>query len=156
MGSGAVRIERADFSDPRIVELLALHFRTMRSTGPEESCHVLPIERMDRPDLFLFAAWNGETLLGIGAYQVLDEDHAEVKSMHVREAGRRLGTGQALLDHIVAEARRGGVARLSLETGAGDFFVPARTFYEGNGFTRCGPFGAYTGDPNSAYYTRTI
>ena len=43
-----------------------------------------------------------------------------------------------------------GVRRVSLETGAGEAFAPARALYAGAGFVPCGPFGDYRPSPNSA------
>ncbi len=151
-----LRIIPGDFDDARIVALLAGHFAAMRSTGPEESCHVMPLGAMREADLDFFAAWDGETLAGVGAVKRLDAAHGEIKSMHTAAAYRRRGVGQAILDHLVTHAAGLGLSRLSLETGAGDFFVPARAMYARNGFQTCEPFGSYKPDPNSAFMTRTL
>lgn len=151
-----LRIIAGDFDDPRVIALLAHHFSTMRSTGPEESCHVMPRDAMRQADLDFFAAWDGDALAGFGAVRQLGDGHGEVKSMHTAEARRGQGVGQAVLDHLVAHARALGLRRLSLETGAGDFFVPARAMYARNGFETCAPFGDYKPDPNSVFMTRTL
>lgn len=151
-----LRIIAGDFEDPRIIALLAHHFATMRSTGPEESCHVMPLDAMRQADLDFFAAWDGEILAGFGAVKRLGDGHGEIKSMHTAAAHRGQGVGQAVLDHLLAHARALGLNRLSLETGAGDFFVPARAMYARNGFQTCEPFGDYRPDPNSAFMTRTL
>lgn len=151
-----MRIVLGDFSDPRIVALLETHFGTMRSTAPPESCHVLPIAEMQVPELTFWAAWDGETLLGVGALKEIDAEHGEIKSMHTAEAGRRRGTGAAILTHIISVARKRGYRRLSLETGAMAFFVPARSLYEKHGFSYCEPFGNYLPDPNSLFMTLAL
>ena len=151
-----LRIIAGDFDDPRVIALLAHHFSTMRSTGPEESCHVMPLDAMRQADLDFFAAWDGDTLAGFGAVKRLGAGHGEIKSMHTAAAHRGQGVGQAVLDHLVAHARVLGLQRLSLETGAGDFFVPARAMYARNGFEACEPFGDYRPDPNSVFMTRTL
>jgi putative acetyltransferase len=61
-----------------------------------------------------------------------------------------------VLEHIIAEARSRGYARLSLETGSMAAFVPARTLYESMGFVYCGPFGEYGPDPNSVFMTLSL
>lgn len=152
----AFRIVPGDFDDARIVALLAGHFAAMRSTGPEESCHVMPLDAMREADLDFFAAWDGDQLAGVGAIKRLDAAHGEIKSMHTAAAYRRRGVGQATLDHLVAHAVGLGLTRLSLETGAGEFFVPARAMYARNGFSACDPFGDYRPDPNSVFMTRTL
>ncbi|UAL12158.1 GNAT family N-acetyltransferase [Caulobacter segnis] len=152
----AFRIVPGDFDDARVAALLAGHFAAMRSTGPEESCHVMPLNAMREADLDFFAAWDGETLAGVGAVKRLGGGHGEIKSMHTAAAYRRRGVGQATLDHLVAHAVALGLTRLSLETGAGDFFVPARAMYARNGFSECEPFGDYRPDPNSVFMTRAL
>jgi len=151
-----LRIIPGDFDDARVAALLAGHFTAMRATAPVESCHVMPLDAMREADLDLFAVWDGETLASVGAVKRLDAAHGEIKSMHTAAAYRRRGVGQATLDHLVAHAQRLGLSRLSLETGAGDFFVPARALYARNGFETCGPFGSYRPDPNSAFMTRAL
>jgi putative acetyltransferase len=61
-----------------------------------------------------------------------------------------------MLRHILAEAKRRGYRRLSLETGAMPYFEPARRLYAGFGFAPCGPFGSYVLDPNSVFMTREL
>ena len=156
MTNPQLSIITGDFDDPRVIALLAHHFSTMRSTGPAESCHVMPLDAMREADLDLFAAWDGDKLAGIGAVKRLGDGHGEVKSMHTAAARRGQGVGQAVLDHLMAHARALGLQRLSLETGAGDFFIPARAIYARNGFETCEPFGDYKPDPNSVFMTRAL
>jgi putative acetyltransferase len=49
-----------------------------------------------------------------------------------------------------------GYARLSLETGAEEFFLPARKLYEKFGFDYCQPFAEYQPDPFSVFMTRKL
>ena len=44
---------------------------------------------------------------------------------------------------LLAEARRRGYTRVSLETGTGEAFEPARKLYESIGFRPSEPFGGY-------------
>lgn len=48
-------------------------------------------------------------------------------------------------------ARRRGYRAVHLETGAQDFFAPARRLYEAHGFVATGPFGTYVEDPASVF-----
>lgn len=151
-----MRIVSGDFNNPAIRDLLAFHFADLRTTAPPESCHVLPIDAMRVPELHFFAAWEEGTLMGFGAVKELGDGTGEIKSMRTADAGLRSGVGQAMLDHLIAHARTLGLSRLSLETGAADFFIPARALYVKNGFTECAPFGDYRPDPNSVFMTRTL
>src|SRR5262252_7108628 len=90
-----------------------------------------------------FALWEGEDLLGFGALQELDRETGEIKSMRTADEHLRKGVAAAILDHIIAEARKRGYSRLSLETGSGRAFEPALALYRKYGFLFGGPFGEY-------------
>ena len=76
--------------------------------------------------------------------------------MHVRETHRSRGAAQALLARLVEEARRSGLATLTLETGRSAGFAPSRRFYERAGFSPCPPFGPYASDPFSFCMSRAL
>ena len=99
---------------------------------------------------------DGADLVGCGAIKRLDAEHAEVKSMRTRSVRKRSGVASLLLGHIIDEAKRMGFKRLSLETGADEFFLPARKLYEKFGFDYCPPFADYKPDPLSVFMTRTL
>ena len=52
----------------------------------------------------------------------------------------------------IDQAKQIGIKKLSTETGAGDFFGPARKLFKKFGFKSCKPFAHYKDDPNSCYY----
>jgi putative acetyltransferase len=79
-----------------------------------------------------------------------------VKSMRTLAARQRSGIASMMLEHIIAEARRMGFTRLSLETGSAEFFAPARRLYQKFGFEYCEPFADYRPDPLSVFLTRTL
>ena len=151
-----MKIENDDLSHPAIHALLEEHRRNMLELGPPESVHALDLDKLRRPGITFWSAWEGEVLLGCGALLELDPHHAEVKSMRTPETRRRTGAGRALLTHIIEVARARGYERLSLETGSVAAFVPARRLYESAGFTRTGPFGDYATDPNSVFMTLAL
>ena len=76
--------------------------------------------------------------------------------MHTAAEVRGQGVGRAMVDRLLAEARRRGLERVSLETGSMEAFAPARSLYASAGFTACGPFGSYPESPNSAYMTLVL
>ena len=73
--------------------------------------------------------------------------------MRTAEAHLRKGVGSAILDHLIAVARRRGYRRLSLETGSSDEFAASRALYTRYGFRVCGPFADYREDPFSCFMT---
>jgi len=151
-----MRIEIDDLSRPAIHDLLNEHLRDMRALSPPESVHALDLDKLRRPEITFWSAWEGDVLLGCAALLELDRRHGEVKSMRTPEKLRRTGAGRALLAHIVQTARERGYERLSLETGSMAAFAPAHRLYESAGFTRTGRFGSYVDDPNSIFMTLTL
>lgn len=145
-----------DLSGPQIVEFLDEHVQEMRSITPLESKHALDLDSLRSPEITFWSVMDGDTLVGCGAIKKLDAGHAELKSMRAAAARKRSGIASRLLDHIITEARRMGITRLSLETGADEFFLPARKLYEKFGFEYCEPFASYQPDPNSAFMTRKL
>ena len=142
-----------DLTGCEIQNLLHEHLRDMRAASPTESVHALDLTGLRQPEVTLWSAWSGTALMGCGALKQLDAGHGEIKSMRTAEGWRRSGVAQALLTHIVQEARRRGYDRLSLETGTKPVFQAARRLYERFGFVVCAPFDGYNEDPNSVFMT---
>ncbi len=142
-----------DLGDPRVTALLRTHLTTARAETAPGSAHALDLDGLRAPDITLWTIWAGETLAGVGALKRLSADHGEVKSMHTAEALRHQGYGGAMLRHIIEWAKAAGMSRLSLETGAWDFFRPAHALYRSHGFVECPAFGDYSPDPNSLFFT---
>jgi putative acetyltransferase len=148
-----VRITPGDLDDPRVADLLRMHLTGARAQTAPGSAHALDLDGLRSPDVSFWTMWDGDELVGMGALRRLSPDHGEVKSMHTVQAARRRGAGSAMLRHIIAAARAGGLTRLSLETGSWDYFRPAVALYARHGFTECPPFSGYRADPNSVFMT---
>ena len=148
-----MRIVEGGLDDPRVIELLHVHLTRARAETAPGSAHALDLSGLRSPDVTFWSAWEGDTLLGVGALKRLSADHGEVKSMHTAESARRRGVGGAMLRHIIGSARARGMSRLSLETGSWPYFEPARALYARHGFVECPPFGDYRPDRNSVFMT---
>lgn len=148
-----MKIEIDDLSRPEIRALLNEHLESMYQLSPPESVHALDLEKLRKPEITFWSAWEGSVLLGCGALKELNARHGEIKSMRTTTALRRKGVARAVLAHIIAVARYRSYERLSLETGSMEAFKPAQKLYESFGFEYCGPFGEYTQDPNSVFMT---
>ena len=61
-----------------------------------------------------------------------------------------------ILQADIEEAKKLHIKRLSLETGAGIFFAPARKLFKNCGFKTCPPFAHYKEDVNSLYLTKLL
>jgi putative acetyltransferase len=68
----------------------------------------------------------------------------------------RKGVAKAILAHLIDHARQNALTRISLETGTGPAFEPARKLYSSFGFADCGPFAQYAEDPYSAFMTKML
>ncbi|WP_328744098.1 GNAT family N-acetyltransferase [Streptomyces sp. NBC_00285] len=145
-----------DLLGPQIAGFLAEHVQQMRSITPVESKHALDLDELRKPEITFWSVMDGDSLVGCGAIKRLDADHAELKSMRTTPTRKRSGVASMLLEHIVTETKRMGFTRLSLETGAADFFLPARKLYEKFGFVDCEAFADYQPDSNSTFMTRVL
>lgn len=150
------RIEEGGLDDPRVQALLGTHLAKARAATAGGFAFALGLSGLKVPGIRFFAAWDGGTLLGVGALKRIAPDHGEVKSMHTAEAARRRGVGRAMLRHIVAQARAAGMARLSLETGTAGYFRPAVALYLAEGFLPCGPFGDYAPSAENRFLTLAL
>jgi putative acetyltransferase len=142
-----------DPRSPAARALLGRHLEFTNSTSPPEDMHALDVDGLCDPTVtFLGYRANGE-LLAIGALKRLDEQHAELKSMHTVEQARGRGIGHAMVDRLLLLAREDGYKRVSLETGSNDAFAAARSLYAKRGFRERGPYADYFLSPNSTYMT---
>jgi putative acetyltransferase len=136
-------IRPGDFDDPRVRGLLRRHLEGMHANSPAGHVFALDWSGLQKPEISFYTLWEGEELLGFGALKELDATTGEIKSMRTGDAHLRKGVGAAILDHIVAEARKRGYMRLSLETGSGPAFEPALALYRKRGFSNGPAFGGY-------------
>lgn len=151
--TGPLSIHRADFTDPALAVFLQEHLDDMEPTAPSESRHALDLDGLRRPHVRLWTATDTGVIVGTVALAELEPGHDELKSLRTDPLHRGKGIGARLVEAALADARARGVQRVSLETGSMDFFAASRRLYERAGFEPCAPFGAYTDDPNSAYFT---
>ena len=148
-----MKLELDDLSRPAVHALLNEHLQHMQTLSPLESMHALGLDKLRRPDITFWTAWDGSQLLGCGALKELSTTQGEVKSMRTPAALRRRGAARAIVMHIIDIAKLRGYERLSLETGSTESFKPAQALYASFGFTHCGPFADYAQDPHSVFMT---
>jgi putative acetyltransferase len=146
-----LKIILADFTDRRVGDLLHTHVVSARAQTALGSAHALDLTALQSPNINVWAIWEGEALVAIGALRQIEIGHGEVKSMHVAQSMRGRGVGSVMIRHIVSEARNMGLSRISLETGSWEYFRPAQRLYKRHGFIECPPFADYVADPNSVF-----
>ena len=145
-----------NFENPEVNELLTKHFIELRAASPEGSAHVLDIPGLKVPSIKFWSLWDQEKLIGCGALKFLSKDHGEFKSIRIHDNYRKQGQGINVINHLINEAKKLNIKRLSIETGAGDFFIPARKLFNKCGFETSKPFAHYKADVNSVYLTKII
>ena len=145
-----------NFDHPDVNELLRKHFTELRAASPEGSAHVLDIPGLQIPSIKFWSLWENEQLVGCGALKFLDKKHGEFKSIRVHDQFRKKGNGIKVINHLIQEAKKYNIKKLSIETGAGKFFEPARKLFKICGFETCAPFAHYKEDINSIYLTKLI
>ena len=142
------RRARAAGASPRVRE---------RDHAGAEDVHALDIDALLDPSVTFFSyRADGGELLGVGALKRLDDEHAEIKSMHTAAAARGRGVGRAIVDHLLAGGPRARVPRVSLETGAGPAFAPPAASTRACASRRANRSRTTRPSPNSAYMTRAL
>ena len=145
-----------NFDHPEVNELLTKHFIELRAASPEGSAHVLDIPGLKVTSIKFWSLWENDKLIGCGALKFLDKDHGEFKSIRVHNDYRNKGNGIKVIKHLIEEAKKLNIKRISIETGAGKFFEPARRLFQKCNFKPCEPFAHYKKDINSLYLTKLI
>ena len=145
-----------NFDNPEVNQLLTTHFIELRAASPEGSAHVLDIPGLKISSIKFWSLWKKEKLFGCGALKFLDKNHGEFKSIRIHNDFRNKGQGIKLIEHLIDEAKKLGIERISIETGAGKFFEPARKLFKRCDFKPCKPFAHYKEDINSIYLTKLI
>ena len=145
-----------NFDHPEVNQLLTKHFIELRAASPEGSAHVLDIAGLKVPSIKFWSLWENTKLMGCGALKFLNDNHGEFKSIRVHDKFRNKGYGIEIIKHLINEAKKLNIKRISIETGAGDFFKPARKLFQKCDFELCEPFAHYKDDINSLYFTKLI
>ena len=156
MGKIRLEIRVDDLQSETVIGLLREHLAAMAAESPEDSCHALDLDGLRAPEVTFWSVWDGDELAGFGAVKRLTEEHAEIKSMKTAPGHLRKGVASTLLSHVIQEAERHAISRLSLETGSMEYFAPARKLYASFGFIPCEPFGDYKPDPYSVFMTLSL
>ena len=148
-------IER-NFENPDVHKLLIKHFIELKSVSPDGSAHVLDITGLKNPTIKFWSVWNNNELIGCGALKFLNKEHGEFKSIRVNDNYRKKGYGIRIINYLILESKKLNIKKISLETGAGEYFLPARKLFDKCGFKPCSPFAYYKEDINSCYLSMLI
>ena len=150
------KIIEGNFENSDVNDLLRRHFLELKAASPKGSTHVLDIEGLKVPSIKFWSLWDNNKLIGCGALKLLEKGHGEFKSIRLHDDFRNKGNGIKLINHLFDEAKKLNIRRISVETGAGVFFKPARKLFDLCKFKPCEPFAHYKEDKNSIYLTKLI
>jgi len=151
-----LKLIEGNFNLPEVNLLLKKHFIELRAASPKGSAHVLDIPGLQELSIKFWSLWEDGQLMGCGALKFLDKEHGEFKSIRIEDNFRGKGNGIMVINHLIDEAKKLKIKKLSIETGAGKFFAPARKLFDNCGFKPCKPFAHYKEDVNSLYLTRLL
>lgn len=144
------------YGDPKGTDarrLLSASHALMEELFPSESNHYLSIDALCADNIRFFEAAVQDQVLGCAALAIKD-GYGEIKSMFVDPDARGTGLAKALLARLEVEARAENLSMLRLETGY--LLTAAHKLYKSCGFSKTGPFGDYTDDPNSLFMAKAI
>lgn len=147
-----IRIFEDDLTGPEIAALLRFHLAEIRSKSPPNLAFAFDIDRLRAPDITFWSIWDGDALAGCAALKQLAPDQGELKSMRTAAEHLRKGIAARLVQHVIAESRRRGYIRLSLETGSTDYYRPAIALYAQHGFVEGALFGDYVPSDFNRFY----
>ncbi|MGB3723932.1 MAG: GNAT family N-acetyltransferase [Pacificimonas sp.] len=156
VGQMTFEIIEDDLAGNEVRALLRFHLDEMYRHSPADSVHAMPVERLAARDVTFWSLWSADSLAGCGALKQIDASHGELKSMRTAPAFLRKGVAEAILLHLMAEAKTRGYRRLSLETGRTAPFAAAHALYRKHGFAVCVPFADYTENDFSLCMSRAI
>lgn len=145
-------IREDDLSGAVTQSLIALHLQGMHAASPPGTVFALDLSGLKAPEVTVWTVWLGEKIAGVGALKMLSPHQAELKSMRTHPDFLRQGVGALVLDHILKEAGRRGLKKVSLETGNGPAFEPALALYRKSGFISGEAFSDYLPSPFNDFY----
>lgn len=144
-----MHVAQASLDDPAVRLMVEFHQRDARSLSPPGSSFALDVSGLSGPSITMVGVWEGDVLIAIGALKRLSASHAELKSMRTHPDHLGKGAAKAILNALLDIARRQGIERLSLETGTGEAFTPAKALYGGFGFAPGEAFSDYSNGPHN-------
>ena len=147
-------IRQEDPAQPEVVALLRNGEADSAALYPAESNHHMILEGLRASNVRFLVARDAEGRAVATGALVEHGDWAEIKRIWVEEHARGRGLSRQMLDALLAEADRAGMAVLRLETGIVSH--TALALYERTGFVRRGPFADYTDDPLSVFMERRL
>jgi putative acetyltransferase len=139
---------------PAVIALLEQSDVFTLALYPADSCYLLDVDELERPEVCVFVARSDGAAIGIAALVSRGDGTAEIKRMFVSPEARGLGIAGGILRSLEAHAASTGIHTIQLETGP--LSLAAIALYERCGFHRIPNFGHYVGDEFSVCYEKAV
>ena len=141
---------------PAALELMAMSERYMSALYPAESNHFEPVDSFKLATAFFIGGFEGNTLLAIGAFKIMNDDglYGEIKRVFVHPDARGKGFSRAIMQTLENELVSRGVFIARLETGISQ--PEALGLYQAIGYVLREPFGDYKLDPLSVFMEKQL
>jgi len=121
--------------------------------GFEEELASLPGKYMLPKGGLLLARTATGKAIACAAYRPLEGTTCELKRFYIQPEYRGQGIADRLLEKILVQSRKAGYQEAKLDTL--ERLVPARKFYERNGFALCDPYYPNP-EPDVLYFSRSL
>jgi putative acetyltransferase len=118
----------------------------------EEELKSLPM-MYGRPEGILFLIRINDDAVACTGVRNIGANVAELKRMYVREAYRKTGMAQSLLNASLAFAKEAGYEKIRLDTL--NTMLPAIALYEKNGFRKI-PAYYFNPEPTAVYFEKVL
>jgi putative acetyltransferase len=118
----------------------------------DEELKMLPV-MYGRPEGVLFLIRMDDDAVACTGVRNIGENVAELKRMYVREACRKKGIAQKLLDASLQFAKEAGYKKIRLDTL--NTMLPAIALYEKNGFQKI-PAYYFNPEPTAIYFEKVL
>ena len=142
-----IAIEPAN--QPEVLALIEQLDAYQKPLYPEESHHGIDVAALSQPNV-VFAVARDPSGQAVGCGDIVIESaYGELKRMFTQPSHRGRGIARSLVQWLEAQAQARGCHLFMLETGC--LQPEAIALYERLGYSRRGPFGPYTEDPNSVF-----
>jgi len=154
-----IRPERADH--PEVIALLVALDSSLAALYPPEANHLLSVAELLAPEVALFAAWQGDRVVGTGATRRMPGNarsggrlYGEVKRMFVDPAVRGQGIAVRLVQTLEAGLRAQQIRLATLETGRDQ--PEAVHLFQRSGYRQRGAFGGYPDNGLSLFFEKYL
>jgi putative acetyltransferase len=149
-----MRIATEHANQPEVLALIEQLDAYQMPLYPAESHHGIDVAALSQPNVIFAVARDPSGHAVACGVMVIEPAYGELKRLFTLPSHRGRGIARSLVQWLEAQAQAHGCHLVMLETG---YLQPeAIALYEQLGYSRRGPFGPYTEDPNSVFMHKSV